>query len=145
MSYSRASRVADNIFRQIGMIILTEVSDPRLEKVTITGVDISPDMKNAMVYFSLLDAKSEGEAAARMPEDPDEWANYVKRTDKTAVKNALKAFERAEGFIKKKLLERLELKRIPKLSFKYDVSYQRGHRIVEIIKKIQSDEGAGEE
>ena len=86
--YKRADRVSDAIKREIGMILLQELSDPRLTLATITGVDISGDLKLARVHVSILgtdQARNEGMAGLRS----------------------------AAGFIRKRLAERLTTDRSP--------------------------------
>jgi len=140
----RPSRVADNIFRFIGDILLTDVNDPRLERVTVTGVDISPDLKNAIVFFSLMDNVGV-EIVDELPESKDELAEYINHVDSPAVKEAQRAFRKAEGFIKKRLTTRLNLKRLPKLNFQFDPSYSRGHKIGKIIDKVIKNDGTHDE
>ena len=53
----RAERVGDLIFRELSRVLRERISDPRLADATITGVDLSDDLKAARVYFSVLDAQ----------------------------------------------------------------------------------------
>lgn len=107
---TRNSRVSELIQATVANLLQKEVSDPRLRAVTITGVDLSPDGKNAMVFFSLLDP---------MPD---------------AIRSVEKAFEKANGFFRMRLSRLTELRHTPKLIFKYDASLVTGERVTNLLK-----------
>ena len=107
----RKDRVASALERAISNIIAQELNDPRLGLVTITGVEVSPDIKNAFVYFSSLHDKKE----------------------------ALKALERAKGYIRSGLARRVRLRTIPELFFRIDDTYEKGKRIDELFEKIRPE------
>ncbi|OGT34633.1 MAG: ribosome-binding factor A [Gammaproteobacteria bacterium RIFCSPHIGHO2_02_FULL_39_13] len=107
----RANRVAELIQTTIAHLLLKEVSDPRLRFVTITGVDLSPDGKNAVVFFSMLDPTSDH------------------------VKSAEKAFQKAQGFFRFQLSQSTEFRHTPQLIFRYDPSQMVGERISKLLKE----------
>lgn len=99
-------------------MLLTEVDDPRVQQVQVTDVDVTPDLQIAHVYYVLLDQRAE---------DPE-------------VQSGL---ERSVGYIKHELSNRLELRVVPELKFKYDESVERGRRMDELLSNL--DTGSEEE
>lgn len=110
----RVNRMAELIQSVVARLLQKEVNDPRLRMVTITGADVSPDGKNAIIFFSLLDPTDENIKLARL------------------------AFEKASGFFRLHLSRLTELRHTPKLIFKYDVSLMTGERVLNLLK--QADE-----
>jgi ribosome-binding factor A len=99
---------------------MREARDPRLAGVTITGVDITPDLLVARVHFTVLgDAESESEALA--------------------------GFQHAGGFLRTELAGRVQLRFVPELIFKVDKSAAYGRRIDALLDQIQSEAGGEEE
>ena len=107
----RRDRVASVLVREISNIVTQEIKDPRLGFITITSVDLSPDLKNAIVYFSCLDDKQK----------------------------SLKTLTRAKGFIRSSLATRVRLRTIPEIEFEIDDSYEHGRKIDELIEEISPD------
>ena len=93
-------------------MLLREMSDPRLESVTITGVELTADLKLATIFFSAMGRPEREEAS-------------------------LNGFQSAAGFIKKKLGKELRLRVIPDLLFNVDHSFEYGSRIDRLIEKTQ--------
>jgi len=94
--------------------LLREARDPRLAEVTITEVRVTPDLLLARIYFSVL-----GEAEAE--------------------REALAALERAGGFLRSQLAERLSLRFVPELTFLLDKSAEYGRRIEELLDQIAAE------
>lgn len=107
----RKDRVASVLVREISYIIAHELSDPRLGFITISSVDVSPDLKNAVVYFSCLQDKKE----------------------------SLKTLQRAKGFIRSTLAHRVRIRSVPDLAFKIDDSYEHGQELEKLFKEISKD------
>jgi ribosome-binding factor A len=105
--FSRAQRVADQIQRELAELLRTEVKDPRIGLITLTGVEVSPDYAHAKVFFTSLDAE------------------HLK-----AIETGLK---RAAGFLRHELGQRIRLHTIPELHFVYDASVERGVRLSRLI------------
>lgn len=114
--YTRGDRVGGLIQQVISDILRKDISDPRLEMATITGVKMSSDLKTARVYFSVSG-------------------------DKKRVENASRGFESAMGFIKRRLGSELELRYMPKISFFYDESFDYGAYINKILKSVNAENG----
>ncbi len=113
--YNRIDRVSQQVHREISRIIEHEVKDDRLGMVTVTGVDVSRDMKHAKVYFTVLG-------------------------DESAVKDSQSALQSAAGFIRSRLNERVILRNIPSLTFHYDPSTEYGIRISKILNDLQNEQ-----
>jgi ribosome-binding factor A len=116
----RLERLNDQIREEIGLMLLHEVRDPRLEGrlVSITHVDVSPDLYNARVSFSVMGTPREQE-------------------------DAQKALTAAAAFFHRELKARLEIRRVPFLEFRRDTSLEEGARMLEILAHVQHDDEAG--
>lgn len=106
--FSRTSRVSELIRRELANIISSRVSDPRLNLVTITAVEVSKDLKHAKVFITRL---GDGE-------------------------EVLGALHKAAGFLRRELDRRLSMKVSPSLSFVYDHSVERGVALSTLIDKV---------
>ena len=111
----RAVRVGDQLLREIADLLLSSVRDPRVKGVTLTGVDLSNDLKHAKVFYSLIGDKKEFE---RIQEGLDS----------------------AKGFIKRELATRMELKYMPDITFRRDLSLEEGNRMERLFESLKSDE-----
>ena len=120
MPTRRQRRVSELIHRELSLLLMREARDPRLAGITITGVDITPDLLLARVHFTVLgDAESESEALAGL--------------------------QHANGFLRTELAGRVQLRSVPELVFKVDTSAAYGRRIDELLDQVKSDpEGASE-
>jgi ribosome-binding factor A len=99
---------------------MRQVRDPRLSGVTITGVEVTPDLLLARVYFSVLG-------------DPGEEAE------------ALDAFQHAGGFLRSELAARIQLRYVPELVFKVDKSSAYARRIDELLEQVKQSRGPDED
>ena len=107
-SYSRTSRIADQMQRDLAQVIRTELKDPRVSLITIQSIDVSPDYAHAKVFFTQL-----GEAK-----------NTKACTD---------ALNHAAGFLRHHLAESLGIRTMPALRFVYDESVERGIHLSQLI------------
>ena len=98
----RALRVTELLHQEIAELIRTEVKDPRLGLVTVTGVDLTPDYAHATVHFSVL---------------PD---------DDERVAETLRGLRAASGFLRSLVGRRVRIHTTPELHFVHDASAQRG-------------------
>jgi ribosome-binding factor A len=114
--YSRSARVGGLIKQEMAALLRKEINDPSLVHVTITAVKVSVDLRNAKIYFA-TPAGKEGLSQA-----------------------ALEGFERARGFIKRELAQRLGLRYMPDLQFYYDDTIDRGARIEELIRMVKKND-----
>ena len=109
----RPDRVADQIRAELALLLVREVHDPGIGFVTLTRVQVSPDLQLARVYFTTLgDDKARG--------------------------SSMKALERAAPYLRRQLGSRLRLKRTPALTFFYDESIAGQDRIEQLLKEIHA-------
>ncbi len=102
------------------MLIPREVHDPRLSQLTLTGVDVAPDMSHAKIYFTQL----------------------------SGVRNApatLSVLNGASGFLRHALRGRIDLRVIPELRFAYDESVERGAEIARLLQRARSEDSGGKQ
>jgi ribosome-binding factor A len=114
MPSHRQRRVADFIREQLAELLQREARDPRLGLVTLTAVDVSPDLQQAHIYFSLIG-------------------------DEKAVKEAHRGLDHASGFLRRELAARLQLRVVPTLTFHFDKSLATGSRIEQLLHQIEEE------
>jgi len=120
MQGKRTERLGEVLRAEITDLIRRRAKDPRLtELITVTGVEVSPDLKQAKVFFSLLGSKEE---------------------DKEQRAGVADALEHSKGFFKRELGKRLRLKFPPDLSFHYDASGDYGDRIERLLREIHEQD-----
>ncbi|MDP9147236.1 MAG: 30S ribosome-binding factor RbfA [Acidobacteriota bacterium] len=111
----RHLRVGEEIAHEINAMLVGELKDPRLEGlVVVSEVRVQQDMKHARVFVSMQGTNKE-------------------QTD------AIKALEHAAGYIRREMIERLQLRRVPELHFTLDVSQEKVQRIDELLKEMKKD------
>jgi len=113
MSY-RSDRLAHELKVQISLILSREMRDPRVGFATVTDARVSPDLRYARVYMSVLGS-------------PDEQTQ------------TLAALNQASGFIRRLLSSRLRLRHSPELTFAFDQSVQYGARMEEILNEVKKE------
>ena len=124
---ARAQRIADQIQREIAVLIQLEVSDPRVGMVSVTGVDVSNDLAHAKVYITVLNSLAGDEQVnADTLSEPGVL-------DQLEIEENLKALKKASGFLRTLLAKRLRLRVVPKLQFYYDSSIEQGQRLSDLI------------
>ena len=114
---SRPDRVADQIRGELGQLLAREVQDPGIGFVTITRVQVTPDLQQARVFFTSL-ATSGDPAKARA--------------------NSERGLQRATPFLRRQIGSRLRLKRVPELTFIYDESIAGQDRIEQLINELHA-------
>jgi ribosome-binding factor A len=105
---------------------LERMNDPRLELVTLTGVDVSRDLSHASVYFSTLAATTGGA--------PESFTG-----------DAADALGAAAPHLQRVVGRQMRIRQVPRLVFKVDPGIVSGQRIEEILREIHRDEAAEEE
>jgi len=116
LPYDRAERVADEIYRLVSEMLTMELSDPRLQGVRITRVNMTRDLKIARVHFHINDVSDE-----------------VKQT-------VINGFVSARGFLKRKIGTNLALKYTPEMEFFYDDSIDLRDKIESLFDERGVDE-----
>jgi len=123
----RAQRVADQIQRELAVLIQLEVNDPRVGMVSITSVDVSNDLTSARVYATVMNSLGgDAEANEKTLGEPGEL-------DKLEIDDNINALNKASGFLRTMLAKRLSLRVVPKLRFYFDESVERGQRLSNLI------------
>lgn len=112
----RQKQVSSLIQEELSDLLEKRVSDPRLEFVTITAVEVSSDLRLAHVYVSTLGNQQE----------------------------VMEGFAHAAGYLRRELASRLYLRYMPELIFHFDESLARGERIHQLLAKIQQEREAQE-
>lgn len=114
----RQRQVSELIHRELSLLLLMNVRDPRLSGVTITGVDVTRDLVLARVHFTVLGDGDEGQAAQA-------------------------ALDHAAGYLRTQLAARVELRLAPELVFRLDRSAEYASRIDQLLDGLEGEERSG--
>ena len=119
MSKIKRERTSGQIRKILSQLILRDVADPRLQGITITEVELDPELLFAKVYVNALGEEE------RQPE-------------------VMLALEHAKGFLRREVAKRVHLRKAPELSFRWDESLERSERINSLLAHlvIPPDENA---
>ena len=112
----RTERIGEQIRAELARLLHEEATDPRIGFVTLTQVDVAPDLSNARVYWSGVNS---GDA------------------DDLAASEA--GLASASGFLSHRLAQTLHLKRVPELRFRYDASLAQGDATLSLLREIRDD------
>lgn len=113
----RTDRVGDLIRAELNQLIARDVADPRVRLASATGVDVSPDLRHAVVSVSVL-----GDDAGRTP--------------------AVEALQGASGYLRSRLARTLRLRNVPELHFELDRGAEHSQRISDLLESLHDDESA---
>ncbi len=108
--YSRTDRIADQIQRDLAMLLQREIKDPRVGMVTINSVNVSKDLSFADVYVTFMGVDTD-----------------------TDVKEGLQVLDHAGGYLRTMLAKSIQLRVMPKLRFHYDHTIVDGPRMSKLI------------
>jgi ribosome-binding factor A len=111
----RATRVGDEILKCAAGLLMQKVKDPRVNGITLTGVHISNDLKNASIFFSLIGNEEE-------------------------IRRAQAGLDSARGFIKREIGLCVKLRNVPEIVFKHDPTLETGNRLEKLFQKIKTDD-----
>src|SRR5687768_4274054 len=116
MATHRPDRVGDQIRQELSELLSRgEVHDPGIGFITLTRVKVSPDLQQARVYYTTL-----GDEAAR--------------------RQTSKALQRATGFLRRHVGDRLQLRRVPELQFQFDESVTHQDRVEQILRELHDED-----
>ena len=115
----RPKRVADMIKNEVALLLLRKVKDLRLSKVSIVTVEVTRDLRKAIVYYSVLG-------------------------DELQIKDAAEGLTRAKGFIRSHLARELGMRATPDLVFKLDLSMVHQQEMEMLLKEIKTDVDSSE-
>ena len=113
--FQRSDRVSHLIHHEVSHIIEFDLKDERVSMVTVTGVELTRDCKNAKIFVSVLG-------------------------DDKATEQAMAALDASTSFIRNRLRERVVLKYIPMLLFRHDPSLAEGMKIDTLLNEIKRNE-----
>jgi len=113
--FSRTRRIGEQMQRELAQLLQREMRDPRLSAVTLSGVEVSRDLSLAKVYYTV------------MPE-------------KLTVDEAQKALEKASGFLRHALGERMIIRNVPRLRFIYDETLVKGTELANLIDQAVAED-----
>lgn len=114
---NRSERVGQEIQVAIARLLTRgELKDPRIGYITLTGVKVSPDLKVARVYYSMMGTEEER-------------------------KETQKGLDAAKGFIRREVTEAVNLRVSPEIFFTFDESLERGDRIERLLREVKEKEG----
>ena len=108
----RPQRLGDLIQRELSGLIRLELRDPRVGMITITSVDVSPDLSHAKVFFTML--------------------------EKDKLEDTLHGLKRSAGFLRSQLARRIKMYTTPELRFTYDESVERGDHLSRLIDSTKT-------
>jgi ribosome-binding factor A len=117
LSGRRQERVGDLIRDEVSDIIRRDMNDPRLGFVSITRVDLSPDLKYARLFVSVF-------------------------ADDAERKETIDVLNRAASFVRRTLAPRLRMRTIPELSFRLDQSMEHAENVARILRELETDSPA---
>jgi ribosome-binding factor A len=115
MAKIRVGRVGEQIKKELSVLIQSELKDPRIGFVTVTGVEVPNDLSQAKVYLSVLG-------------------------DEEQKKNTLSALDKANGYLRSELGKRVRLRHTPELIFKFDESIAYGSHIEKLLSDIEKEQ-----
>jgi len=113
----RTERIGEQLRSEISRVLREESSDPRTRLVTLTRVDVAPDLSNALVFWSALDAR-----------------------DADSAEGIQHALESAASFVRRHLAHTLSLRRVPVLQFRYDPSLILGDQTLSLLRSLADEE-----
>ena len=116
--YARTDRIAEQIQRELAQFIRLEVKDPRVQMVTITGVEVTRDYAHAKIFYTTLKGDSI---------------------------ELQKGLERVSGYLRSKLAKSMMLRITPQLHFAYDASVERGSQLSQLIDRAIASDNASKE
>lgn len=112
----RLERVGDELRAEIARLLRVEVADPRVALVTVLRVDVSPDLRNALVFWSRIERAGGPSRAA-----------------------AAEGLASAGPFLRRRLAQELPLKRMPALAFRHDAGLEEGDRTLALLREIADE------
>lgn len=115
MSSQRAQRVAETIHKEISSLLIKGLKDPRIGFVTITSVDVTSDLRQARVYYTLM-------------------ASQDDRAETQAGLNS------CSSYIRQQLGRQLRLRFVPEILFEYDASFDYGQKIEKLLSEVKAAE-----
>jgi len=115
----RVERSESFLLEEVSDIIRNQMADPRLAGVLVTKVRLSPDRRYAKVFVSVSG-------------------------DDAAEEEALKALQKAAGFVRRCLAKRVHWYMVPEVTFQLDMALKQGDRVLTLLRELREQEGSAE-
>ncbi len=113
----RPDRVAEEVRQELGTLLQRQVHDPAIGFITITRVTMTADLQLARVFYTML-----GDANAR--------------------KDTARGLRRATPFLRREVGQRLRLRRVPEIEFRYDEGVESQQRVEQILQELHAEDEA---
>jgi ribosome-binding factor A len=117
VSKTRSQRIAERIREELSVLLIQQVSDPRLAGISITDVTVDRELSYADVYFSSLEGQER-------------------------VGEIVSGLKHAQGYLRRELAHRVDLRQFPRLRFHWDPTFDRAEAIERLISTLQDESGA---
>ena len=111
MSSRRVLKAAEAIREVVGMAILADLKDPRIQNVTVTHVEVSPDMRQAKVYVSVMG-------------------------DEKAQQLSLHGLQSSAGYLQQKIAKRIDTRYTPRIMFELDMGVKKSIAIARLLEDV---------
>ena len=118
MSSNRPEKIADLLKREVSLILSQQVKDPRLQNINITAVKVSDDIGIAYFYYTII-------------------GKSIKKNESKIGNDIL---SKLSGMIRSKLSKIIEIRRVPKIIFKFDESIEYSENIEKLLKNLKWNE-----
>ena len=115
MSSNRPEKIADLLKREVSLILSKEVKDPRLQNINITAVKVTDDIGIAYLYYTVI-------------------GKSIKKSDSKIESSILL---KLSGMIRSKLSKIIEIRRVPKIVFKFDESIEYSKNIEKLLNNLK--------
>lgn len=115
MTSRRVQKAAEAIREVVSMAILADLKDPRIEGVTVTYVEVSPDMRNAKVHVSIMG-------------------------DETTQKLCLRGLQSSAGYLQQKVSRRIDTRYTPRIRFEIDMGVKNSIEIARMLNDVLPEE-----
>lgn len=117
MSTRRTARIAQAVRHVVSNAVLFELRDPRIQNVTVIGVDVAPDLRTAKVRVSVMG-------------------------DDRVQRRALQGLSSAHGFLQSLIADELQLRYTPVLSFALDAGVKNSIAVSRLLRALDEEQGA---
>lgn len=119
MSSRRVLKAAEAVREVVSMAVLTDLHDPRIEDVTVTRVEVTPDMRGAKVHVSIMGSESKQNTC-------------------------LKGLQNSAGYLQSKVAQRIDTRYTPRLTFVLDQGVKKSIAIAKMLNEVLPTEDEGD-
>ncbi len=128
---NRTRRVGELIQREIAQMLQREIKDPRVKNVSISAVKVNRDMSIAKIFYTLFDSISGDDSTDK---------ETAKAQRLALLADSKEGLDKASGFIRHSLGKKIQLRKMPKLDFRYDESILRGANMSQLIDQVVAND-----